>query len=30
MNIPWKSVAPVAVAIVIALIPVPAGLPQFA
>ena len=30
MNIPWKAVAPVAVAIVIALIPAPAGLPQFA
>jgi len=30
MNIPWKAVAPVAVAVVIALIPAPAGLPQFA
>jgi len=30
MNIPWKAVAPVAVAIIIALIPAPAGLPQFA
>jgi len=30
MKIPWKAVAPVAVAIVIALIPAPAGLPQFA
>jgi len=30
MNVPWKAVAPVAVAIIIALIPAPAGLPQFA
>jgi L-tartrate/succinate antiporter len=30
MNIPWKAIAPVAVAIIIALIPAPAGLPQFA
>src|SRR5512134_3098538 len=30
MNIPWKAIAPVAVAIVIALIPAPAGLPQHA
>ena len=30
MKIPWKAVAPVAVAIIIALIPAPAGLPQFA
>jgi len=30
MNISWKAIAPVAVAIVIALIPAPAGLPQFA
>ncbi len=30
MSISWKAIAPVAVAIVIALIPAPAGLPQFA
>ncbi len=30
MNIPWKALAPVVVAIIIALIPAPAGLPQFA
>jgi L-tartrate/succinate antiporter len=30
MNISWKAIAPVAVAIVIALIPAPTGLPQFA
>jgi L-tartrate/succinate antiporter len=30
MNIQWKAVAPVAVAIIIALIPAPAGLPQHA
>ena len=30
MNIPWKALAPVAVAIIIALIPAPARLPQFA
>jgi L-tartrate/succinate antiporter len=30
MNISWKAIAPIAVAIVIALIPAPAGLPQFA
>ena len=30
MNIPWKALAPVVVAIVVALIPAPAGLPQHA
>jgi L-tartrate/succinate antiporter len=30
MNIPWKALAPVAVAVVVALIPAPAGLPQHA
>ena len=30
MNIPWKAIAPVAVAIIIALIPAPSGLPQYA
>src|SRR5512138_3139707 len=29
-NIPWKALAPVAVAIIVALIPAPAGLPQHA
>jgi L-tartrate/succinate antiporter len=28
MNIPWKAIAPIAVAIIIALVPAPAGLPQ--
>jgi len=28
MSIPWKAVAPIAVAIVASLIPAPAGLPQ--
>jgi len=30
MNIPWKALAPVVVAVLIALIPAPAGLPQHA
>src|SRR5262245_7704497 len=30
MNLPWKALAPVAVAVVVALIPAPAGLPQHA
>ncbi len=30
MKISWKAIAPVAVAIIIALIPAPAGLPQHA
>src|SRR6476659_104470 len=30
MNIPWKALAPVVVAVVVALIPAPAGLPQHA
>ena len=30
MNIPWKALAPVVVAIIVALIPAPAGLPQHA
>jgi L-tartrate/succinate antiporter len=30
MNIPWKAIAPVAIAVVIALIPAPTGLPQHA
>ena len=30
MNITWKHFAPIVVAIVVALIPAPAGLPQYA
>ena len=30
MSIPWKAVAPIAIAIIITLVPAPAGLPQFA
>ncbi|HXV09640.1 MAG TPA: anion permease [Burkholderiales bacterium] len=30
MSNPWKAVAPIAIAIIIALIPAPAGLPQYA
>jgi L-tartrate/succinate antiporter len=30
IHLPWKAIAPIAVAIILALIPAPEGLPQFA